>query len=273
MRIKKIFVFTALLSSLTILTSWGDLGHTKISRQAASSFKGKMKMFSNFADFIVEHSSDADYRKSSDKNEGPKHYIDIDNYEEFVATGKISQSLEENIILHGEEFVKKNGYLPWATKTAYDSLVCCLRRYDFEKAKIFASDLGHYVADGHMPLHISKNYDGQLTDNKGIHSRYETEMVNKYIDEIDYKIKKVKFIDDVENFIFDYLYENYTYIDLIIEADNYAKSLANSTIGEEYLAALWLKTGQITTELFKNASQNLANLYFTAWMEAGKPKI
>jgi hypothetical protein len=31
-----------------------------------------------------------------------------------------------------------------------------------------AADLGHYIADAHMPLHTSDNHDGQLTDQKGI---------------------------------------------------------------------------------------------------------
>jgi hypothetical protein len=29
-----------------------------------------------------------------------------------------------------------------------------------------AADLGHYIADAHMPLHTSDNHDGQLTDQK-----------------------------------------------------------------------------------------------------------
>jgi hypothetical protein len=39
----------------------------------------------------------------------------------------------------------------------------------FEKEKtttIYAGDLGHYIADGHMPLHTSDNHDGQNTNQK-----------------------------------------------------------------------------------------------------------
>jgi ribose 5-phosphate isomerase len=31
---------------------------------------------------------------------------------------------------------------------------------------LFIADLGHYIADAHMPLHTSDNHDGQLTDQR-----------------------------------------------------------------------------------------------------------
>ncbi len=256
------------------LMSWGGQGHKTISLHAAYSFKGKMKPFRSFFDFIVEHASDPDKRKSVDKTEGKKHYIDVDNYDEYLSSGKIIFSYEENVSLHGEKFVAKNGTLPWATRASYDSLVICLKRTDLDKAKQFAADLGHYVADGHMPLHTSRNYDGQFTDNKGIHGRYESTMVNAAYDELKYyKIRRSKKVADVNSYILDYLYESNTYVDSIMHADDYAQKIAKSTESDAYIAALWLKTGDLTQYLLKHASQALANLYYTAWVEAGKPKI
>jgi hypothetical protein len=40
-----------------------------------------------------------------------------------------------------------------------------------------AADIGHYVADMHQPLHLTRNYNGQLTGNYGIHARYEGQMI------------------------------------------------------------------------------------------------
>jgi Icc-related predicted phosphoesterase len=31
-----------------------------------------------------------------------------------------------------------------------------------------AGDLGHYIADGHMPLHTSDNHDGQNTNQNSL---------------------------------------------------------------------------------------------------------
>jgi hypothetical protein len=44
-----------------------------------------------------------------------------------------------------------------------------------------AADLGHYIADAHMPLHTSDNHDGQLTDQKGIHSLWESRLPELFV--------------------------------------------------------------------------------------------
>ena len=77
-------------------------------------------------------------------------------------------------------FVIDQGVLPWATQITYDSLVNCFTRFDWAKAVLFASDLGHYVGDAHNPLHITRNYNGQYSGNYGVHSRYESGMINAF---------------------------------------------------------------------------------------------
>ena len=37
--------------------------------------------------------------------------------------------------------------------------------------------LSHYVGDISQPLHVSENYDGQMTGNKGIHQFFETTII------------------------------------------------------------------------------------------------
>jgi hypothetical protein len=38
----------------------------------------------------------------------------------------------------------------------------------------YAADLGHYIGDANVPLHTTVNYDGQLTNQKGLHSLWES---------------------------------------------------------------------------------------------------
>lgn len=232
-----------------------------------------MNDFQAWVDFLRNHASDADYRKSTDNTEGPKHYIDIDNYSAFVTTGRIPQTLDSVNAIYGTATVLKNGILPWATKTTFDSLRNCMQRRDFAKAQIFAADLGHYVADGHMPLHITKDYDGRLPITKeGIHSRYESTMIGSYISQIIYTGEDIAEISNVNQYIFDYLYANYPYVDSIYAADTYAKTLG-STSSTAYKNALWAKTSNFTILLFKRASHALAELIYTAWVEAGSPSL
>ena len=232
-----------------------------------------MQDFLAWVDFLRDHASDADYRKDTDPTEGKKHYLDIDSYPEFIATGTIPQTLDSAIALHGIAFVEDNGILPWAIERTFDSLRNCMQRLDFLKAQIFAADLGHYVADGHMPLHITKNYNGQLTGNTGIHSRYESTMINARIGEIVYSGEDATEITNVNQYIFDYLYANFIYCDSVIAADNYAKSQSSTYSSATYKNALWAKSKSFTIPLFERGSHALAALIYTAWLQAGSPPL
>lgn len=255
------------------LMSWGFQGHYKISSKSALSFTPEMEQFLAWAVTLAEHASDADERKANDPDEGPRHYIDIDNYPGFDADGRIPQTYDSVVALYGESFVIDQGILPWATLRTYDSLVSCFRRYDWEKAVLFAADLGHYVADGHQPLHLTRNYDGQYSGNNGIHSRYETGMVNTFLNSIDYPGDAISYVDDVENYVFAYIYSNFRYTDSIMAADDYAEAVAGNHSSYTYKQALWEKTGNLTTGFFHDASRSLAELIYSAWTDAGKPDM
>jgi len=266
-------IYTIIITSSILLISWGREGHEKISRNSTLSFPSSMDFLVVWADSLAKHGSDADSRKSIDTNESPKHYIDIDNYEEFNLNGKISQNYDSIIAKHGYKFVIENGTLPWATRASYDSLVSCFKRKNWHKAMLFASDLGHYVGDGYMPLHLTENYNGQSTGQKGIHSRYESHMINSFISEINYKGGNVSYIKDVDKYIFKYIYTNHKYKDSVLQAEVYARTISGGKIkSNEYTDALWEKTKKFTVRLFKKASISMAELIYTAWVQAGSPK-
>ena len=268
---KQIFFTIGILVLTFILVSWGGTGHYKINSAVSLSFNQEMNQFSSWVETLADHASDADIRKQWDNNEAPKHYIDIDNYSEFISNGTIPQTLSGAISAHGSTFVYDNGILPWATITAYDSLKSCFERLDWDKAVLFASDLGHYVADGHMPLHITRNYDGDYTGNDGIHSRFESTMINTYISQITYSGDYIGEISDVNQYVFDYIYNNYQYVESVIAADDYATNINSDIYSSEYKSALWNYSKNFTILLFKNASHALTELIYTAWLQAGSP--
>jgi hypothetical protein len=178
--IKRTISGLALIVVAIFLISWGSVGHYKISNNVSLSFFQQMVQFSAWPQYLADHASDADDRKDIDPTESPKHYIDIDNYAEFNLYHKIPQTWDSVVAAHGSIWVTSEGILPWATLATYDSLKNAIMHYNWAKAMFFAADLGHYVGDGHMPLHITKNYDGQNTGNSGIHSRYESKMISGY---------------------------------------------------------------------------------------------
>ena len=252
-----------------VLVSWGSVGHNKISQLTSLSFPATPAFLQIWSDSLAINASNADYRKSTDPMEQYNHYIDIDTYPEFIANGTIPSTYDSVVNIHGQTFVTDNGILPWATLTYYDSLVMAFQAGNMHQAMLYASDVGHYVADGHMPLHITANYNGQLSGQDGIHSRYESTMVGTYVNQITYTGSSINYIPDVRTYVFDYIYQNYTFVDSVLAADTYATSLAGgSTSSSTYKTALWNKSKNFTTLLFKNASHAIAEIIYSAWIDA-----
>jgi hypothetical protein len=48
----------------------------------------------------------------------------------------------------------------------YDGKTQAFKEKRKSEILFIAADLGHYIADAHMPLHTSDNHDGQLTDQR-----------------------------------------------------------------------------------------------------------
>lgn len=262
-------IFFLLLFSLIFIYGWGAGGHRIINRRSTFSLPQSMS-FLNWADSLAAHSSDADYRKSTDPNESPRHYIDIDEYPEFISTGRIPQNLDSLIALHGSNFVYSAGILPFSIIATTDSIRRYFQLQNFQKAMLHAADLGHYIGDGHNPLHITRNYDGQYTNQTGVHSRYETQLINRDSANIIYTFENASYIPNLNQFVFNFLYNNYRYVDSVLKYDSIAHAIAGS-YNAYYYQIYWEYAGNFTVMLFNNASHFISSIVYTAWINSGSP--
>jgi hypothetical protein len=257
-------------------SGWGWNAHRFINGSSVYHLPNSMVLFVQDSSLFAEHSTDADQRRVSGDTslfaEGPRHYLDIDDYPDFQ---NLPQDLDTLIRIYGWERVKQNGTIPWATIWVYDSLVAQLSRGDWTTAKLTASDLGHYVADAHQPLHCTLNYNGQFTDNYGIHSRYESGMLSPdtYLSSLFIVPDSTLFIADRLSYAFDYIRHSNGLVDSVLRADNHAKTVSgwngSGTPPGLYYVALWEETGAMTLDLMQRGTRALANLWYTAWVDAG----
>ena len=254
-----------------IFISWGNVGHRIINGKSTLSFPPDMGFLLYWTDGLVQHGSDADYRKSSDPSEENKHYIDIDNFPEFISTGQLPQDFNSLVAIHGYDFMMQQGILPWAIIETADSLTAAFRNYQWDRAMLLAADLGHYVGDAHMPLHITKNYNGQYSNQNGVHSRYESALIDRYYQEIVYNGNSAAYIPDVSNYVFNMIYANYVYVDSVLIADRNATAFAGNSWSDDYYNKFWQLSKSFTIQLFNSASNKLASLICTCWINAGSP--
>ncbi len=271
-KIKLLFVLS--LFPYLVLFGWGDKGHKAITQHAMNLLPLEMNLSQSIKDLIVEHCVDPDYRKKEDPTEGPKHFIDIDYYQEFME-GRMPEDKNELIKIYGDSIVEKEGLLPWATVNTYNKLIDAFKSGDKDKIVLYASDLAHYVGDGYQPLHTTVNYNGQLTGQKGVHFRYEIEMIDRNLSTIESRMDFVPLmpIQNVRKYIFGYINDSNTLVDIILSADKTAFKNGKAKFGDEYYNILWNRTRYITIEQFNNSARTLASLIHQAWEKAGKPDL
>ena len=266
---KYVLTFVFIVACSSPAWSWGGATHKFINKEAAIHLPRSVPFFANNIQWISDHAPDADNRKNSDPNESPKHFIDIEDYPEF-ATHTLSHNYDTLVSKHGLAFVINAGTVPWAIIWSFDSLTNALRRGDSVAALQFAADLGHYVGDAHQPLHVTSNYDGQKSGNSGIHSRYESTMLQtyNYLNQVTVSARQVHSIPVPIDTNFVFILHGNGLVDSILHADNYAKA-QDSKYGSTYYAALWQKTGAMTQNQIADASYDLACLWYTAAVNAG----
>lgn len=265
--------YSILFILLVGLCSWGEKAHRKINSSCVEFLPKELYQLKAWAPILADHGSDADFRKKKDKNEFVKHFIDIDNYDDFTNKKRIEENFEKAYLKYGIEKLMKEGTLPWVTDSTYKALVQNFKSANWKQAVLTSADLGHYVGDGFMPLHITANYDGQLSAQTGIHRRYEETMIDRNIDKIQFKPFSCHKIKGVNSAIFSYIYANHSYVSSLLQADSQAYEQAGKQYNEIYYESLWAKSNLFTIKLLEESSKTLAGLIYSAWLEAGKPKI
>ncbi len=268
----KLTIFFALLSASVF--GWGRTGHINITNHAFELLKQKINISITYADSIVAMSNDPDKRVRTMKEQAPWHYIDIDFYNEFKNLNMIT-SYDSLISIYGEEEVKKQGTLPWIIEINQNKLIEAFKSKNEIEILYYTAEIAHFVADAHMALHTTTNYDGQLTNQKGIHSRYESKMVEKHLEQIKasfYQQPLILIENPLDN-AFDIIDNSFPFVELILDSDKKATDLAHSNSTDMYYDLLWKQTDYITYIQMNNAAKFVASYIYSAWYKAGMPKI
>ncbi len=244
---------------------WGWDTHGYINEHAVDYLPTEMSFFQDHRNYLQQHSVDPD----TDPLPGYYHYIDIDYYPEFF-TGTLPHNLDSLITLYDLSIVQNNGIIPWIIEEWTDSLSTLMAAGQWDDVWQIAAELGHYVADSHQPLHLTLNYNGQHTGNDGIHSRYETQMINPHLSQLPLATGTGKYWSNVIDTVFLHIEEIYPYVDSIMIADDLA-SAQDPTFNITYYNILWQDLEHLTTVSIQKAILDLASLWRTAWENAGSP--
>lgn len=221
--------------------------------------------------WIIQHSSDPDNWRGTDRSEAPNHFIDMDTFGEDVAD-HFPQDYWLACGLYGKAEVDKNGVVPWRIGQYYGKLVRAFKAKNAHDIVEISAFLGHYAGDVHVPFHAAANYDGQLTGQKGVHARFESVMVEKQIKFEDLMTRHAERIANPVKTAFEWAHTSLELTHPVLEADK-AAAAKDADYGDAYYTAFGSKARSIAVRRLVEGGQDLSSLWYSAWIEAGKPAL
>jgi hypothetical protein len=253
--------------------AWGLEAHKYIMGRAIALLPAEIRpFFEKNRTFLVEHSIDPDlWRTVGWEEEPPRHFVDMDAYGPYPFKD-LPRDYDEAVKRYGKDFVIKNGTLPWRVEEIYKKLVEAFTQkagYSRENTKLFSAVIAHYASDAHVPFHAALNYDGQLTGQWGIHSRFESELFERYLPKLKIDPKPIVPVKNARDFMFESLLTSFPLVQPVLDADKAAVQ-GRDVYDDAYFALFFPKVQSILEKRIAESITDTASLIAAAWVEAGK---
>jgi len=286
----KAVLFTSLLSlSFHRSYCWGFYAHQQINYYAVFLLPPEMLvLYKPNIDFITEHATDPDKRRYAVKEEGPRHFIDIDHYGQYPYPD-LPHKWKDAVAKYGEDSLNKYGIVPWYIPTMLYRLTNAFSQKDFSKILRYSAEIGHYIADAHVPLHTNSNHDGQLTNQKGIHAFWESRIPELLAaKEFDFFIGKADYIKDPQEFIWARVLESAQEADSVLSIEKelsktfpadkqYSFEERKGKIIRQYSSAFTIAYNKLLNGMVERRMRQsiyaVASFWYTAWVNAGEPDL
>jgi hypothetical protein len=272
--------FVALSSSVS---AWGFEAHKFIADRMIALLPAELKpLFEKRRDFIVERAIDPDlWRNVGWDEEPPNHFLDFD-FEAFgpYPFSALPREYDAAVQTFGKAVITEQGTLPWRTAEFYGRLqreFASLKRqptpgYAADNIVLYSAILAHYVADGHVPLHAVVNYDGQLTGQQGLHSRWEAELFERNRSKLKVAPAPLKPILNPRDYMFETLLVSNRAAASVLESDKKAAE-GREFYDDAYFEAFAAGTLQVMEQRLNDSIAAVAAMITGAWEQAGRPAI
>lgn len=286
---KRCLFLVAFCAVATECYCWGFYAHKKINYYAVFLLPPEMMVLykPNIA-FLEEHAVDPDKRRYAVKDEGPRHYIDIDHYGKYPYPG-LPRKWKDAVAKFGEDSVREYGIVPWHIQTMLYRLTDAFREKNFSKIMKNSAEIGHYIADSHVPLHANSNHNGQYTNQKGIHGFWESRVPELLAEkEFDFFIGKAQYINDPGKYAWDRVLESALASDsvLLFEREltkqfpsdqKFSFENRGNAVIRQYSSAFTIafdkKLNGMVERRMRLSISSIASFWYTAWVNAGQPDL
>ncbi|HVT86261.1 MAG TPA: zinc dependent phospholipase C family protein [Chitinophagaceae bacterium] len=285
---KKSLIILAIICSKQCFC-WGFFAHQEINRYAVFLLPPQMMvLYKSNIDFITVHAVDPDKRRYAIAAEGMKHYIDIDHYGDYPFDS-LPRKWKDAVAKFSEDTLNEYGIVPWWVQTMLNRLTNAFKEKNQAKILKLSAELGHYIADAHVPLHACSNHNGQYTGQIGIHGFWESRIPELLADkEWDFFIGKAVYISNPGDFIWKRVLESAAAADTVLKFEKdlsqhfpadqeYSFEDRNGKLVRQYSTAYTIayneKLKGMVERRIRQAIFAVASFWYTAWVNAGQPDL
>jgi hypothetical protein len=286
---KKILSLLLFLSICHTSFCWGFYAHRKINQYAVFLLPPEMMvLYKPNISFLEEHAVDPDKRRYAIPEEGPRHYIDIDHYGTYPYDS-LPRKWNDAAGKYSEDTLNAYGIVPWWLQTMLIRLTTAFKEKNQAKILKLSAEIGHYIADSHVPLHATKNHNGQYTDQKGIHGFWESRIPELLAEkEWDFFIGKAELIKNPADFIWARVMESAAAADTVLKFEKelslsvspdqrYAFEDRNGVMIRQYSSSYSKiyneKLRGMVERRMRQSIFAVASFWYTAWVNAGQPDL
>jgi hypothetical protein len=287
--LKKILLVTCSFLVTGPCYCWGFFAHKKINYYAVFLLPPEMLvLYKPNIEFLSEHATDPDKRRYSIAAEGARHYIDIDHYGKYPYN-ELPHKWQDAVAKFGEDSLTANGIVPWHIQIMLRRLTKAFKEKNFSAIMKNSAEIGHYIADAHVPLHASSNHNGQFTNQKGIHAFWESRVPELLADkQFDFFIGKAAYLKNPETFIWERVLESGNAADSVLTFEKelshqfpgdkkYAFEMRNNIVIRQYSSGYTIaynnKLNGMTERRMRQSIFAVASFWYTAWVNAGQPDL
>ena len=181
------------------------------------------------------------------------------------------------------------GILPYHLANYHRRLTDAFVRMDPSDILRLAAEMGHYVADAHVPLHTTENYNGQLTGQDGIHAFWESRLPELFADaEYDFLVGPAEYIEDPQAYYWDIVLHSHSLVDSVLTTERRLRESFPSSqqrcveerLGRmvstectEYARAWSEAMDGMVEDQFRASIHAVGSVWYSCWVDAGQPDL
>ncbi len=286
---KRLIILSVLIFCWKSSYCWGFYAHKQINYLAVFLLPPEMMgLYKSNINYLSDHAPDPDKRRYIVKAEAPRHYLDLDHYGKYPFPD-LPRNWKDAVGKFSEDSLNAHGIAPWWIQVMLGRLTRAFRDKNKEQVLKLSAEIGHYIADAHVPLHASSNHNGQYTNQQGIHGFWESRIPELLAEkEWDFFMDKAAYIEEPLEFMWDRMLESAAASDTVLiyerklndqySADKkYAFENRNNQLIKQYSKAYSIQYNRMLKGMVERRMRQsvyaVSSFWYTAWSNAGQPKL